>query len=155
MKSKQLEDKRIIHYHDIYSVKNWFLKLYSVSSNKAKEDFEFIENQKSEISKWIDAIPEKSQLPHKIAVLIFHYWASGIYSWLVWWDKNNMPQLEVYFSEKKSPYVTFIASPDKSMIDYINEFAIVYFETREWEKYITEKDTQADLDEFLTTHFNT
>lgn len=145
--------KRTIKFHDVWQGQNWQVKVYSVSKYTKTTDADFITKQMHLVEKWVVDITDATSVEQKIAVLIFHFWETGTFAWLIWWDKNEDTKLEFYFRPAGGKFSEFVIYEDKSMIDFVQEFAILWYERMQWHKYMQNQVSPENTNEYLKSHF--
>ena len=142
---------RKVKYLGMYEVADWNVKIYRITDNEGVKYFNSTNNLKQEVEKWIKAISAPDLITYKIGTVIFHNWPDGMYAWLLWWNKYDLPNSDFYFRKKGTK--NFIPCADKSMIDYIQEFGVVWFERNEWNTHIIYNPSDVNIKGYLQSFY--
>jgi hypothetical protein len=144
---------RTIKFHNLFSVHNWQIKVYSVSVNSVSTDLLFAKKHMKQVETWLESLPSGKGHSEKLALVIHHFWEYEINAWLIWWDNEGETKID-FFRKTDSDYrKEFVINNNNSMIDFVQEFAIFWFERMQWHKFIY--NTQpAKVEQYLNIHFS-
>lgn len=150
---KTVYTSRPIRFLEIFIVKNWHLKFYSISCAKKIVDLKWIEVGKQKIEEWLQHEKEYEYVNYKIGTLIIHEGREGVFFILSFWVDENMMQVYVYFTEY-SDVNNFKLISKNGLFSCVWEMAVLNFEREAWIEHVLKPAPSSDIEKYLQQQMN-
>jgi len=90
---------RKIQFKDLTKIKDWKIKVYTISKGGDFDHKSFYENALKEVPQWLELENGFDSNNDKIAFLILHSGTEGIFSLINWWVGKNMLNTHIFFTD--------------------------------------------------------
>lgn len=144
----ELFQQRKIEFHELISINNWDVKVYSITKNKSFESEEILKTTLRELPKWIDRASNSNIETHHQAFLIVHEAREGVLILLNWWTGGEMLETIIHFVDYKQPTKMLESIyKDKSLV-CIWELELFAHERKSWIKNILMHPESPKFDDY-------
>lgn len=153
MKSFKIYQSRKIEMRRIAPVKDWNIKVYTITFQKKFKSETVLDNAVLNLPKWL----EKSKLlgleTYKIAFLIIHEGRDGVWTLLNWWIGENMLQSVTFYTSFDDAN-QFEETPQTGGMACVWELEVINFERKMWIEHILKKAEKPDFAGYLQETLN-
>lgn len=144
---------RPIRFIELFSIENWIVKIYSISSKNEVVSAKKIALAKENIPTWLKHSEENNLQKYHIATLILHEGKEGCFAIINWWLDDNMLQQYIYLSSNDNPGIYKLYS-DSGIITCVWELSVIWFERNAWVNHVLLKNENPDFEGYLNEQLN-
>lgn len=145
---------RTIQFRELIEVGDWKVKIYTVSASGSFDHPIFYQNVLAQLPNWFQMENGFESSNFKVAFLIIHSGAEGIFSLINWWIGGNMRNTNIFITNPLVPEV-FKKISGNGLAACQWELEIIYHESNSWTKNILKKGVNPDFESYLEDVINT
>ncbi len=139
---------RKIEFRETIAIKDWTIKIYTISKGETFNHPEFYQTVKKELEKWL--LLDNSFNPNndKIGFLILHSGNEGIFSIINWWIDRHMMNTHIFLSKLNDP-ISFTKVSGDGLAPCIWELEIINHERISWMTHVLKSSSGPDYSNYI------
>lgn len=141
-------EPRRIDFKEVINVKNWKIKVYTISKSKHFLYLGFYQQVKSKVPEWL-LLENKFNSNHdKIGFLILHGGTEGIFSLINWWVGKNMLNTHIFLTDYDNLKAFKKISGD-GLAPCVWELEIINHERISWIENVLKQGSNPKFEDYL------
>ena len=145
---------RKIEFRELIDVGDWKVKVYTISGSGPFDHPIFYQNVVTRLPSWLEMENGFEATNYKVAFLILHPGAEGIFSLINWWLAGNMRNTNIFITDPEKPDA-FEKISGNGLASCQWELEIIYHESDSWTKNVLKKGESPDFESYLQDILNT
>jgi len=142
--------QRAIKFDGLIKVRDWSVKLYTITNRKNFESVDILSNVKLNLPSILKYTEVLNLDLYNIGFLMLHEGREGVWIIFSWWVDGEIVQSKVLFSEFHKPNVITDSPYAPSSLICVWELEVVAYERAAWIKHILLNADKPLFDDYLT-----
>lgn len=144
---------RTIRFNEIVNVQEWKVKVYTISMAGELKHPAIYKNAIDKLPEWLEMNNSFDSRNEKIAFLILHSGAEGIFSLINWWVGKNMLNTHTFITYPQAPEQFKKISGD-GLVACVWEMEIINHERVSWMKNVLKQAPNPNYKSYLADNYN-